>query len=307
MSGKRYYWLKLKDDFFGSKRIKKLRKMAGGDTYLIIYLKLLLLAMKSDGVLAWTGLEQNIADELALDIDEEPDNIKVTLSYLLSCGLAESSDDVNFFFPYSVENTGSESTSAQRMRNARAAQKNISSAHPRTLCAQCDGEKEINKEINLDIEEESTEDTPPQTEAEHCPFVKIKDLYHQICISYPKLRSIDGNRKKAIAARWRTYKNLEVFEELFTIAESSDFLKGNNDSNWSADFDWMMKPTNFSKILEGKYDNRDKPNKSQSKLKNALDVMNDLYKEAQEYDKNGNNESSIPDFDELSASRQIEG
>lgn len=117
-AGKRYYWLKLKDDFFGSKRIKKLRKMAGGDTYLIIYLKLQLLAMKSEGVLTWTGLEQNIADELALDLDEEPDNVKITLSYLLSCGLAESSDDVNFFFPYSVENTGSESSSAQRMRNA---------------------------------------------------------------------------------------------------------------------------------------------------------------------------------------------
>ena len=35
-SGKRYYWLKLQDDFFKSKRIKKLRKIAGGDTYTII-------------------------------------------------------------------------------------------------------------------------------------------------------------------------------------------------------------------------------------------------------------------------------
>ena len=59
---KRYYWLKLKDDFFSSKRIKKLRNMAGGDTYTIIYLKMQLLAMKTDGVLTWTGLEENFAE-----------------------------------------------------------------------------------------------------------------------------------------------------------------------------------------------------------------------------------------------------
>ena len=38
---KRYYWLKFREDFFESKRIKRLRRMAGGDTYLIIYLKML--------------------------------------------------------------------------------------------------------------------------------------------------------------------------------------------------------------------------------------------------------------------------
>ena len=42
MAEKRYYWLKFRDDFFDSKRIKKLRKMAGGDTYTIIYLKMML-------------------------------------------------------------------------------------------------------------------------------------------------------------------------------------------------------------------------------------------------------------------------
>ena len=44
---KRYYWLKFRDDFFDSKRIKKLRKMAGGDTYVIIYLKMQLKAATS--------------------------------------------------------------------------------------------------------------------------------------------------------------------------------------------------------------------------------------------------------------------
>ena len=112
---KRYYWLKLKDDFFSSKRIKKLRNMAGGDTYTIIYLKMQLLAMKTDGVLTWTGLEENFAEELALDLDEKPDDVEVTLIYLLKTGLAETQDNRSFFFPYAIENTGSEDASAQRV------------------------------------------------------------------------------------------------------------------------------------------------------------------------------------------------
>ena len=43
---KRYYWLKLKEDFFNDVRMKRLRKISGGETYTIIYLKLLLLSLK---------------------------------------------------------------------------------------------------------------------------------------------------------------------------------------------------------------------------------------------------------------------
>ena len=56
MAENRYYWLKLQEDFFDSKRIKKLRRIAGGDTYTIIYLKMQLMAMKRDGILEYTGL-----------------------------------------------------------------------------------------------------------------------------------------------------------------------------------------------------------------------------------------------------------
>lgn len=164
VTGKRYYWLRLYDDFFTSKRIKKLRRMAGGDTYTIIYLKMQLTAMKNDGILKWTGLEDNIADELSLDLDESPDDIKVTLAFLLSCGLAETSDNISYYFPYSVCNVGSEGSSAKRMRDFRQRQKALNP--PET--SQCDadvtpplqtsdGEKEIDKEI--DKEKETDKDS----------------------------------------------------------------------------------------------------------------------------------------------------
>ncbi len=160
----RYFWLKLNQDFFDSKRIKKLRRMAGGDTYTIIYLKMQLLALNNDGIITWTGLEENIADELALDLDEAADDIKVTLTYMLHCGLCETSDNVNFFLPYVVQNTGSEGSSAKRKREQRAREKALAEEKcdiVRTMSAQCPqmsaqrhGEKDKDKEEEEDIEQE---------------------------------------------------------------------------------------------------------------------------------------------------------
>ena len=157
--GKRYFWLKLYDDFFGSFRIKKLRRMAGGDTFVIIYLKMQLKAMKTDGVLTFRGLEKDIVDELAIDLDEEPDNVRITVAYLISCGLAETSESMNLFLPYAVENTGSETASAQRVRDFRAKQKALQCNTDVTQVKRlCSVEKEIEKVIDIDTEIEIEKD-----------------------------------------------------------------------------------------------------------------------------------------------------
>ena len=91
--------------------------------------------------------------------------------------------------------------------------------------------------------------------AEPTPYKEIVALYHEICKSYPKLRSVSERRKEAIAARWKEYKrNLDTFRELFTRAEASPFLKGKNKRNWAADFNWLMNSENMAKVLEGNYD-----------------------------------------------------
>ena len=158
MSGKRYYWLKLQDGFFTSKRIKKLRKLAGGDTFTIIYLKMQLLAMKTDGFLKWTGLEDDFASELALDLDEDPENVKVTLAYLISCGLVETSDNISFYLPWAVENTGSETASTQRVREFRARQALQCNTDETPMKREGNVEKEIEieKELDLEIEKDNS-------------------------------------------------------------------------------------------------------------------------------------------------------
>jgi predicted phage replisome organizer len=116
---KKYYWLKLQNDFFKSRAMKKIRKIAGGDTYTIIYLKLQLMSLKDEGHLFSEFIEDDLIDELALEIDEETENVRATLMFLNKCGLAEITND-EIILPQVKESTGSETSSASRVRKLRA-------------------------------------------------------------------------------------------------------------------------------------------------------------------------------------------
>lgn len=123
------------------------------------------------------------------------------------------------------------------------------------------GEKEEIKE-----EKNSTTNTCKQVAA----------LFNQICVSYPSVQSLSEARKKAIRARLKTY-TLEDFEILFEKAEASDFLKGGNGRNWSANFDWLIRDSNMAKVLDGNYDNKScsrnqAPNKTAQQLDDFYDM-----------------------------------
>ena len=85
----RYYWLKLHDNFFDRFEIKKLRKIPGGDTYTIIYLKLLLLALNTEGKIPFEGIENNIVKELALKINEDDTSVEMAVNALQMLKLLE--------------------------------------------------------------------------------------------------------------------------------------------------------------------------------------------------------------------------
>lgn len=88
-------------------------------------------------------------------------------------------------------------------------------------------------------------------------YQKIIDMFHNLCPSYSTIKKISDARKKAIKARLNAY-SIEDFETLFKKAEASDFLKGANDRNWQATFDWLIKDANMAKVLDGNYDNKKK-------------------------------------------------
>ena len=160
---KRYYWLKLHEDFFQSKRMKMVRSIAGGDTYTIIYLKMMLLALRENGYICYEKVAKTPEEEVALSIDERPEDVKLGIKLLISIGAVEVIDN-NYFIHETVENTGSETASAKRMRRSRSTLVYDKTSH-------CDTEKrreeKKRKDIDIDIdkrEEERREDTEKDIE-----------------------------------------------------------------------------------------------------------------------------------------------
>lgn len=152
---KRYFWLKLHKDFFQRKEIKRLRKIAGGDTYTIIYLKMLLRSIMSDGKLYFDGLEDDFASELALDLDEKEENVQITIQYLLKSGLLEMCSDEEYYLPDTKDSTGCETAVASRVRKHRERKRALQCNTDVTQVKQlCNGEieKELEKEKELEIE-----------------------------------------------------------------------------------------------------------------------------------------------------------
>ncbi len=150
--GKRYYWLKLPEDFFRQKPIKKLRKIAGGDTYTIIYLKMLLIAMKEDGKLYFEGVEDDFYEELSLELDEDSENVKVTVLFLIRQGLMELIDETEYRLTECGKMVGSESASAERMRRMREKKASLCDKGVTDRLHIGDVEKEIEKEIDIEID-----------------------------------------------------------------------------------------------------------------------------------------------------------
>ena len=207
MAEKRYYWLKFKEDFFDFKGVKKLRKLAGGDTYVIIYLKMLLRSLKTDGILEYTGIEEDFSKELALDLDEDADNVRVVLGIITSCGMCELCDENHIFLPYVGENTGSETAATQRWRDWKKRQDDKklleSNATPTLPQRTANAEKEIE---NRDRDKSKSKNTLAHPEVSG---VVIEDPFDTFWREYPrKVGKGDARKKFAKALTKTSFDNL---------------------------------------------------------------------------------------------------
>lgn len=106
-----------------------------------------------------------------------------------------------------------------------------------------------------DKEKEKNKNKEKEKEKDNTNYQQIADLYNETCVSFPRLTKLSDSRKKAIRARLKQY-SVDDFRRMFEMAESSAFLKGQNDRNWSATFDWMVKDANMAKILDGNYSDK---------------------------------------------------
>ena len=145
---KRYYWIQLTQEFFYSKEMKLLRKIAGGDTHTIIYLKMMLVSLENNGKVFYDGLADNLAEEISLMIDENVEDIKITLLFLEAKGLLTKSSDREYILEQVPEMVGSETASTRRSRKHR---EEIKVLQCNTTATKRNGEIEQEKEIEKEI------------------------------------------------------------------------------------------------------------------------------------------------------------
>ena len=71
----------------------------------------------------------------------------------------------------------------------------------------------------------------------------------------PQVTKLSERRKTAVKARMAE-NGKENLAKAVRMAVKSDFLNGRTDTTFTASFDWIFKPSNFIKIIEGNYGNK---------------------------------------------------
>jgi hypothetical protein len=125
-----------------------------------------------------------------------------------------------------------------------------------------------NNKNNEDNEDKKKEREPLETKSENVSkknsdslpaspkpdLEEISTRFAKLCPSLPRVRVMHETRKRNLRSLLNKTTTDQLFE-VFQLVSQSDFLTGVNDRGWKADFDWIIKPQNFYKILEGKYSN----------------------------------------------------
>ena len=196
MGNRHFYWIKIQESFFKQKELNKLRRMPKGDTYVIIYQKLLLRAILETDKLYYDGVEEDLATELAYEIDEDVDAVKVTVDFLMKNKLMFQTGDNEYILIAASELAGKESDSASRMRRHRQAALRAGESDPllnerhnvtdeRHNVQKCDVEKEIEKEIESESESYLYQKSESEFDDDDCAELKkVNDVDNgDICSS----------------------------------------------------------------------------------------------------------------------------
>lgn len=214
---KKFFWIKLRPDFFNDPYIKLLRRMAGGDTYTIIYLKMLVKSAPTDGVIYFQGAGADISEELALTLDESIEDVRALLAYLEAKNLITHPEITqDLFLVASADLTGSEVDSAQRVRKFRERQQ-LKALQSNTDVTnsndKLEKELEIEKELDKDKKILSGSDEPDPV-----PYKEIIDYLNQKANT--KYRSSGAKTKSLIKARTNDGFDLDDFKKVIDTKTS---------------------------------------------------------------------------------------
>lgn len=243
---KRYYWLKLKEDFYDRKEIKIIEDMDNGAEYINFYLKLLLKSIKTEGRLYFRDTIPYSPKMLASITGTNIDTVKVGVDLFLSLALMEKWDDGTLFMVETQNMIGSETKWAKIKREQREKKKKIieigqcpklSKESPIEIDIDKDKEIETHTEIEGDVlfekwldEYSSGKKTPPAYKANMRKRIQIGNKDAIKTFLEWKQNYLDNEKKKELERKIKEFDyssisgakvNGVVITNVITQAESS--------------------------------------------------------------------------------------
>jgi hypothetical protein len=260
---KRFYWMKLSVNFMTSETVDFLMSQDGGANYVVIYQMLCLKTINTDGRM------ERIIGEVIIPFDEAKiqrdlkwfsiDTIRVAMELYKKLGLIYEDVDGTLVIADHDKLIGSESESAERVRKFRSKQpqqalpEGDDALHCNADC-NADGNENVTTEIEIRDRDRVlgiSTDIPCQADARQ----KVISAWNDIGLTKIVKLGEGTNREKMLNARLREY-GLDAVLDAIEKVRNSTFLRGQNGNGWTATFDWLVKPNNFCKVLDGNYDER---------------------------------------------------
>lgn len=268
---KRYYWLKLKRDFFKRHDIQIIESMPNGKDYILFYLKLLCESVDHEGNLRFSEQIPYNEQMLSTITNTNIDIVRSAIKVFTELQMMELLDDGTYFINEVKRMIGSavDNDNANRQRRFRERRKQLKlqdryasvTKNNESKSIELDIEKEIDIEIDQDKELEKeniitvSKDTVCQTKNVRRIIEAWNELGHYGIKPIGKISSA-SKRYRNVSARLREYGLEDILNGIEKI-KMSDFLQGKNNRGWTITFDWFVLPSNFQKVIEGNYDNNE--------------------------------------------------
>ena len=253
-------WIKITTDVFDDEKILLIESLPDAYSIIVVWFKLLCLAGKQNNSGVFMMGQIAYTDKMLATIFRMKEStVTMALQTFEQFGMVEIIDGV-ITIPNWGKHQNLEQIQARKeyqreyQKEYRKKQKALAMTDSKHLHKHLHEQNVNSLEGDKEREEEREREKEKEGEREVIDYQHIVDRFNALCPSFPSVKSLSDARKKAIKARLNTY-SIDDFEEIFKKAEASDFLKGGNDRNWTANFDWLIKDANMAKVLDGNYDN----------------------------------------------------
>ena len=273
-TGKRYYWIKLKDSFMSSDAVDFLMGHPDGANYVVLYQILCLKTINTGG-----KLERHIG-EVIIPYDEAKiqrdarwftiDTVRVALHLYKSLGLIYVDQNGTLSLADFDSLVGSETDYAEKNRRLRANQQNALPGHNVSTNVSSFVSENVSTDIDIrdkDIEirdksEEIEKDEGTLPDESVCRPQDVRQVIEAWnALGIQTIKKVPPSTTKTgqmLRARIKEYGIGSVLEAI-EMVKASDFLMGNNSKGWTPTLDWFSRPNNFPKVVNGNYQNKGQP------------------------------------------------